>query len=354
MSEADQVNLFVDAVGRDRFSADFDAAGWTLDEAYAELCRVTYLAENPQVADNPKETPKVTVDEPAKAAVGAQVEPEVEPEVANMAASASSTQDTDTEIVTESISPTGEADAVDGTMAEVVEQSNVVTAKGEPAAEPAADLDAEPATELWTAGAAEIEADQAKPTRSSARPVRPKKGRSKKKPTGPPPRLPHETRALPSNPAPASQPAAAPASSTTRLPIKPPGWRPAILGAINGTPVAARLMPLCAESLISARVVERAGLTIDTSVTMPFQSADIPHARTLGVVYVFFDVGRHRIPLKMHVVDSMFWDLLYGRDGIAAFQIINGQFKLRVVTMHGDSNVVVHRRKEIPKAMFDR
>ncbi|KAI9190090.1 hypothetical protein H9P43_001523 [Blastocladiella emersonii ATCC 22665] len=376
MTDADAAGFFVKAVGRDRFPAGFDPEGWTLTETYAELCRHKCVLAHPPATDESDAEPEPDVA-PASAVTSAEAESEnskaAETETSNeepkLDAAAPDSTVAETTVESEAAGAVKPVDSEE--QEELDENTTEVTAPPaiEPTSAPAASLDAETTTEPMPEATQEL-----KSTRPLAKPVRSKKSRNKKKPTGPPPRPLQEARVPSPSPAATPQPAAAPTSSTTRLPIKPPGWRPAIsdsfgiiesytpggadtpfvVGTINGTSVAARLVPLCGESFISSRVVELAGLTIDPSRKVSVQTADSPGALTLGVVYVYFEVGRHRIPLMLHVVKGMFWDIMYGRDGIASFRIVNGQFKFRALAESGDADVVVLRRKEIPQSMFDR
>ncbi|KAI9190072.1 hypothetical protein H9P43_001505 [Blastocladiella emersonii ATCC 22665] len=338
MPEAEATSLFIDAVGRDRFPADFDADGWTLPQTYAELCRTTYLAENPQAAEESKEEPKIATNEPVADA-------QAKPEIAGDAAPVPSTSEAD---LAESASSTNKA-------AEEIEDT--------------ADV-AESSKDAAPAAAVEPIAEQAKPIQPSPSPARSKKARKKKPAAGPPPKsasppavaAQRQVTALVSSPSPAAAAKGVPpiAMPTYKSPgpiewhVPAAGDAPFVVGTINNVLVAARLLPSTQESFISSRIVDRAGLKIDPSETVVLAAPDGPPTASLGVVHVHLVVGRDKIPLRLHVVKDMFWDITYCRDGIASLTVVNGECKLAVRGEHGPVPVMVFKRTEIPPYMFDR
>ncbi|KAI9190092.1 hypothetical protein H9P43_001525 [Blastocladiella emersonii ATCC 22665] len=250
-----------------------------LDISKRMLCRTTYLADKPELADQPnEEEPKLAVSKPAELVLNAP----------DLAAAA--------EVGSKLAGP----------------------AEPEPPAQRAdEEVMATP--------------QQSKTARPSAKRVRTKKGQ-KQAAAAPPTRPTQLTQATAvSSPQqqPVSAPAAAPLSNVPLAPAAVNSPRPAtvttsgsggkielnvpgggdapfVVGTINDVLVAACLVPSAEVSAISLRIVKRAGLTIDETVKVRLTFPDGPPTMWLGVVYAYMAVGRDQIPLMMHVVDGMF------------------------------------------------
>ncbi|KAI9190089.1 hypothetical protein H9P43_001522 [Blastocladiella emersonii ATCC 22665] len=165
MPEAEATNLFIDTVGRDRFPADFDADGWTLAETYAELCRLTYLAENPQTVEATAE-----LEADAVAPADAAVQAEAESEIVDTVESAPALVDDDAQVE----------------LVESASQATTPLAADPPTEETTsldADVTAEPAVEVPEA---KVTPQPTQPSKSAAAK---KAARKKKKPAGGPLKL---------------------------------------------------------------------------------------------------------------------------------------------------------------------